>query len=192
MTLKTVQDIKNQIAATMPDNTTGQITPAILRASLLDMCDSLFSRSATLYGAVPAGVAQSITTVPTNYPVLMSGVINNNPTLFTVNALTGLITAAVGGFGYTLSFNVTWMSGTNNVELDCAVYKNGALYTRGRMNQNGATQNRQNTGSFSVLVAGVVANDIFEIRLSSPQGPTSITFYTMDFTVALNPTLTTI
>ena len=193
MTFKLIQDIKNAIAATMPDNTTGQITPAILRNVLLDMCDSLFSRAGALYGALGvAGVAQSITTVPTNFPVLMPNAINNNPTLLTVNAITGLITALVGGFGVTLSYNVVWMSATNNVELDAAVYKNGVVYARGKMGQNGATQNKQNTGGFSVLVAGVAANDIFELRLSSPQGPTSITFYSMDFTVSINPTLTSL
>ena len=192
MTFKLIQDIKNQIAATMPDNTTGQITPAILRATLLDMCDSLFARSATLYGSLGGGVAQSITTTPVNYPVLMPNSINNNPTLLTVNSITGTIVPSVGGFGMTLGYNVVWQSGTNNVELDAAVFRNGVRYARATLGQNGATQNKQNTGGFNIPVAGVVADDVFEVRLSSPQGPTSITFYSMDFTVAINPTLTSL
>ena len=191
MTLKTVQDLKNQIVATMPDNTSGQITPSILRTALLDMCDSLFSRSATLYGQFSGGLAQSITTTPTNYPVLMPSVINNNPTLFTVNALTGLITAAMGGFGYTFSINMVF-EGAINQEVDGVMYKNGVAYARATVVDVAGGAGKLRTASAEVIAAGIIANDVFEFRLSSPQGPTSITFRSLDFTVSLNPTLTSL
>ena len=191
MTLKTIQDIKNQIAATMPDNTSGVITPAVLRAALLDMCDSLFSRAAVLYGSHGAGLAQSITTTPTNYPVLMPTAINNNPTLFTVNALTGLITAAVGGFGYTFSLNGVW-SAAINTEVDAVLFRNGVAYSRATMSQSTTAGVQLRTMSATILAGGVLANDVFEMRLSSPTGPVSITFRSLDLTVSLNPTLTTI
>ena len=192
MAVKTIQTILNEIAATLPDNTTGLITPAALRAALNDMCESLFTRSATMYGSLGAGVAQSITTTPTNYPVLMPAAINSNPALFTVNSVAGTITAARGGFGYTLNANMVWQAGSINTELDATVFRNGVAYNRARVEQTGPTQNRPYSASFSVVIAGVTDGEVFEVRLSSPQGPISITFFSMDFTVALNPTLTAI
>lgn len=191
MTLKTVQTIKNEIAATMPDNASGLITPAILRAALLDMCDSLYSRSATLYGSHGAGLVQSLTTTPTNYPALMPLSINNNPTLFTVNALTGLITAAVGGFGYTFGINMVFEAAINQ-EVDGVLYKNAVAYARATVADVAGGAGKLRTAGVVVNAAGILANDVFELRLSSPQGPTNITFRSLDLTVALNPTLTTL
>ena len=193
MTLKFIQDIKNQIEATMPDNTSGQITPAILRAALQDMCDSLYSRAATLYGSfgIATPVSVSLTTAPTVFPTLMPLSINNNPTLFTTSTVASQIAAINSGYGYSISISAVF-SCAANVDVYAELYVNGVANQRFLLAEQGTGAGEQKSVSKTLGIAGIAANSIFELRLLSPQGPVSVAFASMDMAISLNPTLTAI
>lgn len=191
MSLKLISQIKAEIDANLPDNSTGLVTPATLRAVLQDMVDSLYSRLAGLFGAFPAPLSQSLTTLPVIYPVLTPTAVNNHPSLFTVNTATGKITTNFAGFGVNISLAAVF-SAPANTDVYIELFKNNILVPRIFIADQGTGAGELKSVSYYLPAGQILVGDVFDVRLRSPQGPVSVAFTSLDVTIALQPTLTAV
>ena len=189
MTLKFIQDIKAQITAQMPDNSTGLITPAIMRANLQDMTDSLYARAAALVGQHSPALAQALTAVLTKFPALFTLVINNNPGQFAVSLVNGNITALVAGFFYQFTVGAV-IDGPINTDVRFALFKNN-VQVSGIFGAQTTGAGELVTVQITLSQIGVVINDVFDIRIASVPNQ-SINFTTLALTATLQPTFSPI
>jgi hypothetical protein len=185
MALKFIQDIKTEINTLLPDNSVGLITPALMRTVLQDMTDSLYTRAAALQGnheAVP--VPQLLTAIPTNYPALYNQLFNLNPSQFDADLVAGTITLLVAGFAIDWRLEMVG-EGANGTEFVGQLYKNGIAESRIQMATVATGAGELHSVEASGFTVGVVAGDVFELRLS---GTGTITFTDISVSSFLVPT----
>lgn len=191
MTLRFVQDIRNKINTDLPDNTTGLITPATIRGVLQDMTDSLFSRSAGVYGdhqSAPA--SQALTTTPTNYPTIYNANLNLNPSIFSVDQSTGIITLLQAGFVHTFDISANF-SGPNNNDLIMQVFRNSVAEPRTLVTENTTGTSNYITMDVQIPFVGIAVNDTLELRLSSTSAGT-FNFAALLLSATLSPTVSAV
>lgn len=100
MARKFLSQIRGQIASTLPDNTTGQITPANHRALLVDLIDSTTDLVGELFLPTP----QNDVVIPTTFSQRVanySQAIGGDPSFLVLDPVTGTITSGpISGFNY--------------------------------------------------------------------------------------------
>lgn len=194
MALEHITDLGAIIDADLPDNATGAITPAVLRSVLHDMVDSLWGRACSLFGEhISVPIVAACTATPTNFPALQDEVVNNNPTMFTVNIAASTITVLSPGAGYAFTFILGFTcAGTAGVDVQGLLYKNSVRVDRFSAATECTGAGKMVGGAFSALVTGVVANDVFEVRFATPGGANNITFYNVELNLVQHPTLSAV
>jgi len=188
--LKFIQDIKSQINSTLPDNSVGQITPAIMRAMLQDMTDSLYSRAGALFRSAATAVAQALTTTPTNYPGIYDTTRAVDPAVIAANLVAGTVVPAVTGFGCTATIGIT-VDGANGRVVTAALAKNGVVSVSSRVSVTCSGAGNKVTASADTPIIGVVAADIFTLVLSVDTA-VSINVWQQALVVNVNPTFSAI
>ena len=169
MSLKFIQVIKNEINSLLPDNTSGLITPATLRTVLQDMTDSLYSRSGALFRAAATAVAQALTTTPTSYPAIYDTLRAVDPAVVDGNLVAGSVTPQVTGFAAYVTDSIT-VDGANGRVVSAVIAKNGVDIVSSRISVTCSGAGNKVSATGTVPVIGVVAGDIFTLKLSVDTG----------------------
>jgi hypothetical protein len=190
MTFKFIQDIKAEIIALMPDNSVGQITPAIMRGVLQDMTDSLYTRAGALFRSAAGAAAQAITTVPTNYPGIYDTQRQADPAVVATNLVAGTITPAVTGFSCKAEVAIT-VDGPSGRVVTAVIAKNGVAITQSRVFVTTTGGGDQQSGSIAIPVIGVVAGDVFSVLLSVDVNA-AINVWQQTLILSVNPTFSPI
>jgi len=187
MTMQFLSVLKANINSQMPDNSVGAITPAIMRANLQDIVDSLYYRSAALIGdhaAVP--IAQALTTTPTNYPNLYTNLIEVDPAVVTGDIVTGETEPLLTGFVNEILMAFT-ASGANGRIVTARLAKNGTVQDRFTFGVTMTGPGELQAGSIALPTIGVNANDVFTLLLSVDVNA-SITFSSISLVNRIIPT----
>jgi len=190
MSLEFIQTLKNEINSLLPDNNTGQITPAILRGVLQDMADSLYSRGASLFRSSATPVAQALTTTPTNYPAIYDTLRALDPPVVAGSLVAGTVTPAVTGFACSLTVSMT-VDGAVNRIVTAQSAKNGVQIIASRIIATCTGAGNKVSATITIPIIGVVASDVFTLLLSVDTGA-SINVSQQVLSLAVNPTFSTI
>jgi hypothetical protein len=132
MTRKFIDTLKGDITTNLLDNSSGLITPAVMRTITDDMCDSLKQDEATIFSNVtPAATSYNLTTswatiggagvydVETGDDSAGAGFLN-------VDRTNGIITgSATAGWSYDIRAGVTFSNITNGRDIGLAIATNG-------------------------------------------------------------------
>ena len=170
MTRKYSDDIRAEIATLVPDNTTGQVTPAGVRQILNDIVDSFTQAWAVLRRT--ADIPVNLTTTPTKL-VIFDEVLITSPELV-ASAANDTIRAVRPGF-YNFNFTCS-ISGSNNFDVAVELMRNGtSTFWRALQTATG-TGNRVEL-TLNGAVASLVDNDEFSIYVSVLSGVDNATFY---------------
>lgn len=190
MTLKFIQDLKNEINSLLPDNSVGLITPATMRAVLQDMTDSLYSRAGALWRNDPTAVAQALTATPTNYPAIYDTQRAVDPAVVAATLAAGVVTPAVTGFGSTANISFT-VDGANGRIVTAVLAKNGTPIVNSRISVTCSGAGNKESASISIPVVGIAAGDNFTLLLSVDT-PASINVWQQTLLISINPTFSAI
>ena len=189
MTLKFIQDIKAEINTQLPDNSTGAITPSILRGVLQNMTDSLYTRGAAILGTHSPAVVLALTAALTKFTTLILNQINNNPSIFTTSIVNANITALEGGFFHQFTMTAVF-DGPVSTDVKFALFKNNV--------QVGGVFGSQTTGAGELITLqatisqiGVVDNDVFDVRVASVPNA-NVSFHNFAVNAQLQPTFSTV
>jgi hypothetical protein len=185
MALMFINDVKAEINSQLPDNSTGAITPAILRGVLQDMTDSLYGRGAAILGTHSPAVVLALTAALTKFTTLFLTQINANAAVFTTSIVNGDITTHEGGFFHEFTITAVF-DGATNTDVRFALFKNNL--------QVGGAFGAQTTGAgelvtlqASLAQTGVVDGDVFDVRVASVPNA-NINFHNFVLNALLQPT----
>lgn len=186
MTRKTLAALKVEIAALLPDNTAGEISPADLRTVLDNAIDSLNTVVAMSYGSpnVTFATTATVQKLPANF---FTAVINDDITVLEGRAgAAGDLIARSNVGQLQVAFDVS-LSGGNNVQYDFRVLRNGvALPPIFRESTQGAGNPVTIAGSW--LIDNPAVDDVFTIGISTPDGNSSPTIAGCAIKGAMFPT----
>ena len=170
MTRKYSNDIRAEIDTLVPDNTTGQVTPAGIRQIMHDIVDSF----TPAYGALrrTASTMVALTTTPTKL-VVYDEVVRSTPELV-ASAANDTITATRAG-SYNFSFTSS-LSGQNNSDIVMELFRNGLSTPWRALTTTTGAGNRA-----EITVSGIVSapanDDVFEIYAYLLSGTDNVSFY---------------
>lgn len=191
MALKFIQTIRNEINSKLPDNTSGLITPALLREVVTDITDSTFNRGSSIFGDhQTTPVNQALTVTPTNYPSLYNNSINLSPEAFGVDQAQGAITLLQAGFVHTFGVSGN-IAGPNNNTFIMEIYRNNVAEPRTMIRQATTGTGEFKAFDLSPLFRGIAANDKLDIRLSCTT-PGTFEFAAFAIYAVLHPTISAV
>lgn len=173
MTRKTLNQVKVDVAALIPDNTTGLVSPADVRAVLIDAIDSLNTAASIAYGA--PNTATAMTATPTRLPATyFPNVFNDDSSILEARAGTdGDIIAHSDVGQLMLDMNATFHA-ANGTDVNFYIARNGVVLppiARGTGTGAGDFQ----TITMSWLVIDLTLNDSFTVFAATPGGAASVT-----------------
>lgn len=186
MTRKFLQDIRGQIASTLPDNTQGLITPVNHRALLTDFLDSITEVYAELIDQtvqVDFPVPTTFTPI-TNYDQAIGGATG----LLELNQVNGTISSGpTAGYNYIIIAQIQFEA-DNNAGFEVGVAAGGTVvsFVRGI---TGRGPNNAVSGTVVVDVVGGAANTPVDLRIRNVDGGTeNITINQVSLVSKLLPT----
>ena len=166
MTAKSMLELLAQADATLPDNTTQEITAADVRNMIKDFIDSVTPG----YGVVQI-VSQALTlnaTTPT--PLAPASSTNTTPTIFAASAAQGSVQRTLNGVaGSTIQIIASGdISGNNGNEVTVRLFQDG---NPTNFVQTVSTTGAANNNGFNIAAIVYVANDaVFDLRAVAPAG----------------------
>ena len=168
MARKTTAQLLAEIAALFPDNTTALITPAAVRTSLQNICESFTDAYGALQGlpVVPLALTASVIKL-----AVFDAVLTTTPEVTPSAANDNFVVGAAAGYYFDFTTTVT---GTNNQVLRFVARKNAieTVWTYQATITGGG-----NTAeiSFSGFIQAV-ATDVIDMAVSSLSGNTTPNF----------------
>jgi len=184
MTIKSMLELLAQADATLPDNTTQEISAGDVRQIIKDFVDSVTPG----YGAiqVTTPVVLNLTTTP-QVIAPFDAIVTATPGFFTANLSAGSVTRALGGVaGSTLLFAVSgFLSGPNNADTIIRLFKNGAptSFVVGASSSGAANTTAFNLAAFDYTDVDAT----YDLRASVPAGTATITFDEIVLIAQTNP-----
>lgn len=181
MSISSVLAMKARALIEFADNTTGDITPAILRQFLVDFLDTI----SPAYGII------RLTSQLLNFgaaPVVLAPFVTNHTqtlTYFSNNLAAGQVTRTLNGTpgSRTLIVASGEVSGAAGREVTVRLYKNGVLTDfAATVTTTGATNVQSFTISGFDFFLGP-SDMTYELRVSSPGGAANFTFTNVSFVV---------
>lgn len=170
MTVKHIAQVKAEISSQIPDNTTGQVTPASVRLVLDDMADS-FKDTIAIIDCSNNLVGLNLTVAP----LILTGVWNG-PTRadagMAADATAGTVTA-FSEAGYDHSFECVFtLTGVNGADIQATMYVNGvATGATDEVTLRGASNPQ--TLKLSSFWQAASASAVFSIRIKADRTMTA-------------------
>jgi hypothetical protein len=181
MTIKSIIELLAQADATLPDNTTQEISAADVRQMVKDIVDTM-SPGYGVGRIVTASIPLTLT--PTKITPFASS--DTTTGYFTANAAQGTLTRTLGGVaGSTVQTIASGqIAGNNGNEVTVTLFING---TATPFRQTVTTSGSSNRIGFNIAGLSYVgpADAVFELRASAPSG--TYTFEDVIFIVQAQP-----
>ena len=177
MTRLTIENLVNLVDTDLLDNNTGDITPAILRAVLSSMVESMSPTIAMAAGSSVPGVAIPLTTTPVKLPgsFFTTFVTGNASFMEGRPAPEGDIILHTDVGRLHTNFDVTFQV-ANGVDIAFTLAKNGVVLPF-RSVVTGRGAGNQVSTSFSWLFESIVPGDTVDIWASALTGAPTITLF---------------
>lgn len=188
MSLKFIDDISAEIAALLPDNTSGQISPSDVRTVTQDILDSVWQRGGALIGDhIAAPQAQALTATPAPFPALWTSGLTVDSAIVDINPGAGQITLLQTGFIYEVSVSFA-CAGPNQADVRAALARNGVPATAiiAETQMTGSGEIKSVIATFPTI--NNTAGDTLTLLLSTPSGNATINFSQLVFSASLRPT----
>jgi len=152
MTIRSILELLAQADANLPDNTTGQISPADVRNLIKDFLDTM----SPAYGVIQCSSSVEALTATAAAISPFTAILAATAGFFTANLTAGSVTRELNGIaGASVRFTVNGdVAGANNTAVTVEVYKNGAPTG---FRTTVATRGAANPVSFNI--AGLTYND---------------------------------
>jgi hypothetical protein len=184
MARRFLDDIRADIATLLPDNTSGLITPAIVRSILTDIVDSEYSDEGGMTGGEVLGV--TVTGTPTPLSIFNTE-IGALPGFITPNSGAGTITcSSTAGFTYSV-YGVITFEADNNEPITLNITTDGiprSVFSTG----TGRGPGRPITLLVEGLVLSTPPNAVMQLTLNSDGSTEQIDILSSAFFVTIDPT----
>jgi hypothetical protein len=183
MARKPTDTVKSDFATILPDNVIGAISPADLRAELIDMIDSLRITCACLEGpATPTPIATTAT--PTKLSLLTTNGFSQDPSEIIVSTASSNITLVNPG-PYIIDASVTALhTGGPGFDFDFTLSIGGVLIP---LVAHSVLRLAESTAYVKWSVETTLPNQIVEVFVWTPDGPDNVTISHSSMNVQLMP-----
>jgi len=188
MTRKLISTLRAQLASTMPDNLVGAITPAIQRALITDMFDSMVPA----FGAMYSVGSQGGIALPAAGAVLKGFYTADEQSAagaFVFNRTNGTIQIPAGfeAYRFQFKFQIDIDGLPNNANVTIGVGLNGALSAIEMTQESNANGSRMTFSAFGANVNALPPNSLVSI-FGSCTGSPNVTVAAASLSAILNPT----
>jgi len=174
--------LSSNIATLLPDNTTGEISPADVRAVATDLADTFRPAAHALLRPTPA--AQALTTTDATLTVFDTARGVGETGIVIPNIANSTLEAALVG-AYRADFTAT-LEGPNNDDVVLSLYRNAvATGIAGEISLRGASNPVALTFSFYTTTAAV--NAVYTISARLRTGSSNVTFSNVGFALSWVP-----
>ena len=175
MTRKYTDELKSELTTTLPDNSTGLITPALLRGVIEDVIDSLRPAWAGIradHSAAPVSFATSATWTKINAAGLWTVGGQSDNSEFSYDLVNGELVTKFANYNHLCQAAINF-AGTTNVEYQFSLAMNGVpLGTLVSVDGDGAGRILQ-AADMAIIISTAV-NDRISLMVRSPGGASSI------------------
>lgn len=180
MTRKSMQELLTQVASTLPDNSTGTITPAVMRAMFTDFIQAIAPAYTSLQ--MPTANTRLMNIAPVKFGTYQTAT-NSDITQMVGSAVTGEVTRSERGTS-TINFSADFET-SNGRFMMFELYKNN-VPTGWRITGNGG-------GAGNPVAVALTAIDyadpaaVYSIWVSCEQNSTSVTFSQVGLIIGIDP-----
>lgn len=163
MTIRSILELLAEADANLPDNTTGQISPADVRTLIKDFLDTV----SPAYGVISATSSVEALTATPAVISPFTAILAATAGYFTANLTNGSVTRPLNGIaGASVRLTANGdVAGANNTAVTVTLYKNGAATP---FKTTVATRGAANPVSFNI--AGLTYNDtdaVYDLRAAT-------------------------
>lgn len=185
MTRKFLDTVRSELTAQLA--TSNLTTAPQLDVVLQDLIDSTIQDESAIIGETPVlgfVTAAGFTEIDNAFTVDVGG----DGSFLIPNALSGQIqTSAIAGYSYSIKAQISIADMTNNTPVEFSLMSNG-VETGFVATLNGQGNGRPMTASFSGLKLSGLANEVWSIGVSTPNGANTIDILNASLSVTILPT----